>query len=296
MAQFELNRSDILLGQLVQAAGVLLFAAPLTFLLQAAAARSESVRRQMVGFTIAGPLLLAISLILYFAAYDSVASSVIDHMPSAARIPTHSRKDALTGQTTYSTFGALQIAGLITMVIAIIYTSLWAMRTGLLTRFLGFIGIALGVGFILIGPFAARHVDDPRQPADRPHLARPAPARLGRRRGDRVAIGPRTRPRPASAGRGEGRSEGVRRRGRRGRRGRPTTWRTAPKRRRPAPGVATTAASVSASSAADRGRRRSPCRSGRARGAGRSGARGEPAPAPQPLAACPIPAADRARG
>ncbi len=63
-------------------------------------------------------------------------------------------KDALTGETTYSTFGALQIAGLITMVIAIVYTSLWAMRTGLLTRFLGFIAIALGAGFVLIGPFA----------------------------------------------------------------------------------------------------------------------------------------------
>ncbi len=154
MAQFELNRSDILLGQLVQAAGVLLFAAPMTFLLQAAAARSERVRRQMVGFTIAGPLLLAISLILYFAAYDSVASSFNDMTSVTPSAANDTAKNLLTGETTYSTFGALQIAGLITMVIAIIYTSLWAMRTGLLTRFLGFIGIALGVGFVLIGPFA----------------------------------------------------------------------------------------------------------------------------------------------
>lgn len=152
MQAFDANRSDILLSQLLQAAGVLLIAAPLSFLLLAAANRSDRVRKPMLGFTIVGPLLLAISLILYFAAFDSVVSTVLEQAPGPDA--NDFAKNALTNETSYSVFGALQIAGLITMVIAMVYTSLWAMRTGLLTRFLGFLGIGLGALFILIGPIA----------------------------------------------------------------------------------------------------------------------------------------------
>lgn len=154
MQAFTDNRSDILLSQLLQAAGVLLVAAPLSFLLLAAANRSDKVRKGMLGFTIVGPLLLAISLILYFAAFDSVAQSALDSAPGPGPAGDDFAKNALTDETTYSAFAALQIAGMITIVIGIIYSSLWAMRTGLLTRFLGFLGIGLGVLFILVGPIA----------------------------------------------------------------------------------------------------------------------------------------------
>ncbi len=132
----------------------------------------------MLGFAIAGPVLLAISAVLFFAAFDSVASSVIDNAPPGTAEANDYAKNALTGETTYSIFAALQLAGLLTTVIAMIYTSLWAMRVGLLTRLLGLIGIGLGAGFsdqgpaiaiaiwtLLVSPLIARFWPGPRPPA-----------------------------------------------------------------------------------------------------------------------------------
>jgi hypothetical protein len=44
----------------------------------------------------------------------------------------------------------VRFVGLITLVFAMIYIPLWCMRTGLLTRFWGMLGIALGVALLLI--------------------------------------------------------------------------------------------------------------------------------------------------
>jgi hypothetical protein len=153
LVAFEAARDDLLLSQIIQAVGILLFTAPLLFLFEAAAARSAQVRRALVGLTIIGPICLAISLILYFVAYDSVASSFIDNY-GAGTDANEAAKDALTGETAYSIFGGLQIAGLLALVVAVVYTSLQAMRVGLLTRFVGTLGMALGAGFVFIGPLS----------------------------------------------------------------------------------------------------------------------------------------------
>jgi hypothetical protein len=153
MEAFELARDDILLSQIVQAVGLLLFAAPLTFLFNAASNRMPEMRRSLIGLCIVGPVFLAISLILYFAAYDSVASAFLDNAPSGTDA-NEAAKNALTDESTYSIFGGMQIAGLLALVVAVIYTSLQAMRSGLLTRFVGTLGMALGAGFVLIGPLS----------------------------------------------------------------------------------------------------------------------------------------------
>ena len=153
LVAFDAARDDLLLSQLIQAVGLLLFAAPLYFLFQAAADRSENVRKALVGLTIIGPICLAVSLLLYFAAYDSVASTFIDNFGGGTDA-NEAAKEALTNETTYSIFGGLQIAGLFALVIAVIYTSLQAMRAGLLTRFVGTLGMALGAGFVFIGPLS----------------------------------------------------------------------------------------------------------------------------------------------
>ncbi len=150
---FDAARDDLLLSQMIQAAGLLLFAAPLTFLFQATADRNPKVRRALIGLCVIGPICLAISLVLYFVAYDSVAATFIDNF-GAGTDANDAAKDALTGETTYSIFGGLQLAGLFALVIAVIYTSLQAMRAGLLTRFVGTLGMALGAGFVFIGPLS----------------------------------------------------------------------------------------------------------------------------------------------
>ena len=153
LAAFELARDDLLLSQLLQAVGLLLFAAPLFYLFQAAARRSDAVRKPLVWLTIVGPVCLAVSLILYFVAYDTVAANFIDNF-GAGTDANEAAKDALTGESTYSIFGGLQIAGLLALVVAVVYTSLQAMRVGLLTRFVGTLGMALGAGFVFIGPLS----------------------------------------------------------------------------------------------------------------------------------------------
>lgn len=47
----------------------------------------------------------------------------------------------------------LQLIGALSFVIAMVYTSLWALRTGLLTRFWGTLGMALGAALVIL-PFA----------------------------------------------------------------------------------------------------------------------------------------------
>ena len=154
LAAFELARDDLLLSQLLQAVGLLLFAAPLFYLFQAAARRSDAVRKPLVWLTIVGPVCLAVSLILYFVAYDSVAAPFNDNFAGDVSAANDAAKEALTGETSYSIFGGLQLAGLFGLVIGVVYTSLQAMRAGLLTRFVGTLGMALGAGFIFIGPLS----------------------------------------------------------------------------------------------------------------------------------------------
>jgi len=153
LVAFDAARDDLLLSQIIQAVGLLLFAAPLLFLFQAAADRSDQVKRALIGLCVIGPICLAVSLILYFVAYDTVAANFIDNF-GAGTDANEAAKDALTGESTYSIFGGLQIAGLLALVVAVVYTSLQAMRVGLLTRFVGTLGMALGAGFVFIGPLS----------------------------------------------------------------------------------------------------------------------------------------------
>lgn len=47
---------------------------------------------------------------------------------------------------------AVGSAGILALVFGMVYTGLWAMRTGLLTRFWGSLGMALGASVLLLGP------------------------------------------------------------------------------------------------------------------------------------------------
>jgi hypothetical protein len=49
--------------------------------------------------------------------------------------------------------GLISTIGVLSLVFGMIYTNLWAMRTGLLSRFWSMIGIVAGVGLIILGPF-----------------------------------------------------------------------------------------------------------------------------------------------
>ncbi len=152
------HRGAQLLSSILQAFGVGLLAVPLYYLFRAAKARSEKMRGQLVGVVIAAPLFLAALAILggvstLHAASDFVANEVprltakgialsSDHANEAAN-------DTITEAPLRPLAAGFGLGGQIGFVAAMVYTSLYAMRTGLLTRFWGSAGIALGaVSFI----------------------------------------------------------------------------------------------------------------------------------------------------
>jgi MFS family permease len=145
------------------ALGFVLLVAPLYFLFRAARARSNRVRRQLVGVVIAGPLFFAAaSVVLGFATVDASERFVENKVPALEKqhVKLDSEKADEKAEDTFSEGSlagpgvGLKFAGLIGFVAGFLYTALWAMRVGLLTRFWGSLGMALAAVSIFFFQFA----------------------------------------------------------------------------------------------------------------------------------------------
>jgi hypothetical protein len=185
------HSSSVVIGSIVDALGFLLLTAPLYFLFRAAASRSDRMRTQLVGVIIVAPIFFAISAGLTGIAlneasdafvkgeaqptitvtkaheecvkeeeskgaksfgekYESGASPLKDceETEKADSAASNARSEAtLTPAAT-----GFELAGRIGLAFALGYTCLYAMRVGLLTRFWGSLGIALGVVALLLVP------------------------------------------------------------------------------------------------------------------------------------------------
>ena len=152
------HRGAQLLSSILQAIGVGLLAAPLYYLFRAADARSERMRSQLVGVVVAAPLFLAALAILsglstLHAASDFVSNEVPRLMAKGVSLSSDHANEAASDTITEAPLRPLAagfgLGGQLGFVIAMVYTALYAMRTGLLTRFWGSLGMALGaVSFI----------------------------------------------------------------------------------------------------------------------------------------------------
>jgi hypothetical protein len=150
-------------ASILLALGFVLLVAPLYFLFRAARARSDRVRRQLVGVVIVGPLFFAAaSVVLGFATVDAGQRFVEDQVPALEKenVKLDSDKADENAEDTFSEGSlaglgvGLKFAGLIGFVAGFLYTSLWAMRVGLLTRFWGSLGIALAAVSVFFFQFA----------------------------------------------------------------------------------------------------------------------------------------------
>jgi hypothetical protein len=147
-----------LISNLLQAIGVGLLAAPLYYLFRAARARSERMRGSMVGIVVAAPLFLAVLAILsgistLHAASDFVSGEVPRLAAKGVALGSDRADEAASDAIKEAPLRPFALffglAGQIGFVVAMVYTTLHAMRTGLLTRFWGSLGMALGaVSFI----------------------------------------------------------------------------------------------------------------------------------------------------
>jgi hypothetical protein len=153
LTEFHDHSTKLLWCSIGRGVGFALFAVILVYLFRADMARSERVRSGLVGLMVAGPLFLATTEILTWVALKDIANDFIAAQAKLSHPNLEKLADTLAEDSSLkqaaSGFG---LAGALGTSVAVFYTSLWASRTGLVTRFVGTFGIAVGAVFLLI-PF-----------------------------------------------------------------------------------------------------------------------------------------------
>src|SRR3954452_146370 len=163
LRQVDEHRSAELISGILQAIGVGLLAAPLYYLFRSAKARSDRMRGQLVGVVIAAPLFLAVGAILtsvssLHAASDFVSTEVPRLMAKGAALNSDRAneiaKETIDEASLRSLAAGFGLGGQLGFLVAMVYTCLYAMRAGLLPRFWGSLGIALGAVSFVFFQFA----------------------------------------------------------------------------------------------------------------------------------------------
>lgn len=157
------HRDAQLLSSILQAIGVGLLALPLYYLFRAADARSETMRGQLVGVVVAAPLFLAVLAILSGLSTLHAASEFVsdeaprllaDGVALGSERANEVANDTIADAPLRPLAAGFGLGGQIGFVVAMFYTAMHAMRTGLLTRFWGSLGMALGAVSFIFFQFA----------------------------------------------------------------------------------------------------------------------------------------------
>ena len=162
------NHSSALLGGILQGLGLALLAAPLLYLFFAALARSDRMKRGLMLVMIVGPSMVGLgsivsTLTLLSASDDwqgdatpgisqcfadagsgstegSADKSITEDQKTECR--DDAANDLRDDQSLVGLAVGLSVAGALGFLVGLMYTSLYAMRTGLLSRFWGSLGMA----------------------------------------------------------------------------------------------------------------------------------------------------------
>jgi hypothetical protein len=177
------HTGSVVLSGLLQTLAFLLLALPLVYLFRAVQARGDRVRPQLIGLVVAAPLFLAASSAVAIAVAGDVKPELTaaearkecteerqdegagfledEYDPAQGEAPQRAcedRKlddDAAKRATREASLAplatGLSLAGLFGIIASLLYTGLWAMRTGLLSRFWGSLAMVAGISFLL-GP------------------------------------------------------------------------------------------------------------------------------------------------
>ncbi|MGA7397451.1 MAG: hypothetical protein WBW62_08400 [Solirubrobacterales bacterium] len=183
MINLQDSSTNAWIGTVLQSIGIASLAIPLGFLFTAALARSDRMRRGLIGVVVAAPIFFAIAGILSTAtlvsasgefggASDPAVVKCVDEKKAdftedagtANEKPSSEDLETFQEDCENDVAGDLRneaglagiaagfgIAGSFGLIIGIVYTSLNAMRVGLLTRFWGSLGMALGAVSLLPG-------------------------------------------------------------------------------------------------------------------------------------------------
>jgi hypothetical protein len=188
LREADAHSSTIALSGALQVVAFLCVGVALVYLFRAAAARSEKMLPQLVGLFVAAPLFLAISAGLtpvvtgeaadqfvageakpgiskeeaskecgeeredegaedFATEHDDGSGPLADC--TATKLADDSAEEAISDAGLRGIYTGLQLAGLLGLAFCLLYGCLNAMRAGLLTRFWGSLGMALGVAGLL---------------------------------------------------------------------------------------------------------------------------------------------------
>jgi hypothetical protein len=144
------------IGAVIQGFGLLALAWTLSFLFEAARARRPEMAPPTRAVAVAGAVVAAVGSVIYAAILASKA-----HQFATQGGQTYQQANQLTKGASLPVLQTLDIAAQFALEIGLILIALNAMRVGLLTRFMGYCGMVVGVaGMLLIGsaPAAALQI------------------------------------------------------------------------------------------------------------------------------------------
>jgi hypothetical protein len=190
LTQYAEDGNTLLLGRIVFGLAFLCFTLPFYTLFRAIQARTDRVRNSFIAFCFIGPVLLAIQGPMLALGYQEAGDKFVEEAPALEReqpaepsakpekagaatetgaeettneeesddeedTPEENlAEDLIEESGTVSVAQPLLLPALLGMVTAMIFINIWAQRVGLVTRFWGSLGIALGAAMIIILPIA----------------------------------------------------------------------------------------------------------------------------------------------
>ena len=179
--------STVTLSSVLQGLGFVLLVAPLVYLFRATAARSDRLRAQFLPLIVAAPLALGVASVLNGVAANNAASDFVEGDATTSltakqaatdcrserredatafreefgkgdaavsecastKIEDDKAENAISDASMQRVAEGFQFGGVLALAFALVYTCLHAMRAGLLTRFWGSLGMAIGVASVL---------------------------------------------------------------------------------------------------------------------------------------------------
>ena len=159
-ADYHEESSTLYLSAILRLLSMFALAGAVLYLFRAAQARSDRVRGNLVGIVVIGPILFGISNVMQTALIDGVAPDLAaagGTECAATEFESETDQDdcvtnLVQDQGLFGLSIGLGIAGTIAFIASVLYTSLQAMRTGLLTRFWGSLGMAIPIAVVFLGP------------------------------------------------------------------------------------------------------------------------------------------------
>lgn len=152
-AEALVERSDatgqVLIGFGISAIGLALLVIPLMLLFDAASRRADTAMARYRLLVMLGPPVFALAQFLTQIAVNEIATDFVAGTPISGDEGDDRATDLFANSVPLQLATGVGFAGIIAIVFGTIYSALWGMRTGLVTRFWGTLGMAFGAFFFI---------------------------------------------------------------------------------------------------------------------------------------------------